>query len=1176
MLPNSLFSATNSMTPQTTSEPSNLKSVDSIASKLAADSASREIDDARSDRSSSTTTVPNDKTEDNSGGESRPFPKLPDLIMKEDVEAEEREEPDNKSSSTRSSIQKEEPEEISTKTVLRDFGSPKQTPVNGIVQPRVLPPPGKPVRTTNQLDYLQREVIKNVVKQKSAWPFLKPVDTVKLNIPDYHTMIVKPMDLMTIEKRLKNKYYYSAEECMKDFNTVFANCYAFNPKEYGVYTMAKEVEAYVLGKIKLMPKEEIETEPVKKKISGSKSSGKKVRTEESASRVSTREPKAEASTLYGTAVAGSSGSNKGGTSFINGVAGKAMKRKADSDDKKSSAARAPRVKKPPVIDYEKLEPRYKGKYGDQMKFCQKLLSELLGKKCAEFAWPFLTPVDVEALKLVDYYTVVKQPMDLSTIKKKIDSKQYMTAYEFREDFHLMCNNCFSYNPPIDDVHKQGIKLMAYFEDKWNQLPVEGPRRESLTGSSSSYNGGGFNSAAATAAAAKAAQLYSDEDDQIEIIIMELQAHIQAIHDRLSSLNKFSQDLVSLKFNRKKARMSNSSIPRIDGKMLEGIRELLGPATVIELPPSQHPGPSSSNTNQHTPVPAKKPKLSKKTMLPSVPVLNPPTPIQQLPQQTLPSFISDIKSDTESVQTAQSTPGGPTPTKRGRKKGSKNKPKQDPLTAAKLEYNFNSDDEENSLVMSYDEKRQLSLDINKLPGDNLTQVISIIEARERIGDVNPEEIEIDFEVLQPKTLRELGAYVAHCLKRKPKKASYSSKNTSGERPKKAQQDAPTNMCEDTSQQMLAPTLPSTNGIGDLLTQTSPHPQPQKEAETESDSSDSSDSDDTSDSSDSESESEGPKQLKELRTDKRPPASFGSDESSGLEIRNFVHAGAQPVLNMGLPDEKVGDMNVSILDRLNIPSYSTSQRPDPSRAKPPNTTKEVNRLLARSKLKKPTQSTDPSRSIGPPGQVDEPMDTSTSYSTENDPDINVRRQREKERREREAKVESNGLTDQTICDTRHVHMKMTSPQMGTENDDEYTFLCGSQRIRRYGSVCDLNSPLYFPKYTSLVRHVVLGTDSIQSICLRYNSNMSELKRINRLWSNEALHCRAILNVPVYEGGSNEIEMSPISLRSNLREPASKNNQISMEGKSESLKDILSRIDFTMKQTKLAVKKLEKQKT
>lgn len=68
-------------------------------------------------------------------------------------------------------------------------------------------------------------------------------------------------------------------------------------------------------------------------------------------------------------------------------------------------------------------------------------------------------------------------------------------------------------------------------------------------------------------------------------------------------------------------------------------------------------------------------------------------------------------------------------------------------------------------MSYDEKRQLSLDINRLPGDKLGKVVHIIQSREpSLRDASPDEIEIDFETLKPSTLRELEKYVNLVLKK----------------------------------------------------------------------------------------------------------------------------------------------------------------------------------------------------------------------------------------------------------------------------------------------------------------------------------------------------------------------------------------------------------------------------
>jgi len=51
--------------------------------------------------------------------------------------------------------------------------------------------------------------------------------------------------------------------------------------------------------------------------------------------------------------------------------------------------------------------------------------------------------------LQDYYRIIKHPMDMGTIKKKLDSQQYSCAKECIDDFNLMFNNCYMYNQEKD-------------------------------------------------------------------------------------------------------------------------------------------------------------------------------------------------------------------------------------------------------------------------------------------------------------------------------------------------------------------------------------------------------------------------------------------------------------------------------------------------------------------------------------------------------------------------------------------------------------------------------------------------------------------------------------------------------------------------------------------------------
>ncbi|XP_071575974.1 uncharacterized protein [Temnothorax nylanderi] len=122
-------------------------------------------------------------------------------------------------------------------------------------------PPNRPGRITNQLQFLQKSVLKPILKHEFAGPFQEPVDAKKLNLPDYHKIIKEPMDLGTIKKRLENSYYWSGEECIQDFNTMFMNCKFYNNPGDDVVFMAHALQKLFHTKVAQMPEEEVELDP---------------------------------------------------------------------------------------------------------------------------------------------------------------------------------------------------------------------------------------------------------------------------------------------------------------------------------------------------------------------------------------------------------------------------------------------------------------------------------------------------------------------------------------------------------------------------------------------------------------------------------------------------------------------------------------------------------------------------------------------------------------------------------------------------------------------------------------------------------------------------------------------------------------------------------------------------
>lgn len=69
------------------------------------------------------------------------------------------------------------------------------------------------------------------------------------------------------------------------------------------------------------------------------------------------------------------------------------------------------------------------------------------------------------LSFQDYFDIVKSPMDLSTIKRKLDTGQYQEPWQYVDDIWLMFNNAWLYNRKTSRVYKYCSKLSEVFEQE---------------------------------------------------------------------------------------------------------------------------------------------------------------------------------------------------------------------------------------------------------------------------------------------------------------------------------------------------------------------------------------------------------------------------------------------------------------------------------------------------------------------------------------------------------------------------------------------------------------------------------------------------------------------------------------------------------------------------------------
>ncbi|NWV04393.1 BRDT protein, partial [Ptilonorhynchus violaceus] len=571
---------------------------------------------------------------------------------------------------------------------------------------------------TNQLQYLQRVVMRAMWRHNFSWPFQQPVDAAALNLPDYYTIIKKPMDLGTIKKRLEHNYYTKAAECIEDFKTMFWNCYMYNKPGDDIVFMAEELEKVFMQKIAQMPPEERLMSLNKGKRKGKKTEAMQQPSSGTSNEQSTNQKQAESSeqppvmtqeqqqvTLAPLSAAQLTALMPAAVSITKAKNG--VKRKADTTTPTTSivtasgessamfnerkVVRACRGENERMVTNKLLKRSLsdsqqppgitrKIQLSEQLKHCNAILKELFSKKHAAYAWPFLKPVDVASFSTGEKQGIAKCPTDLGIIKKKMDNFEYSDIQEFATDVRLMFMSCYKHNSPDHEIVAMARKLQDVFEMHFAKIPDEPVASDNLpqpvremtetySSESSSDNSSEEKSS-------------EDSEDERKVHLKKLQEQLQSLHQQLWILTKAC-------LSRPEKKKGKAKTEKRKNKEKAKIKSLIQKKKNL-----------------------KRMKKSKKK----------------------------LSLNIQSKKTIQQV-----------------------LLAHK------SEDEDGAKPMNYDEKRQLSLDINKLPGDKLGKVVHIIQSREpALRNSNPDEIEIDFETLNASTLRELEKYVATCLRKRQRK------------------------------------------------------------------------------------------------------------------------------------------------------------------------------------------------------------------------------------------------------------------------------------------------------------------------------------------------------------------------------------------------------------------------
>ncbi|KAJ1525331.1 hypothetical protein ONE63_010152 [Megalurothrips usitatus] len=199
------------------------------------------------------------------------------------------------------------------------------------------------------LSTILEEILNEMRDLPDVQPFIFPVNT--KTVPDYLSIVNRPMDLQTIRDNLRAKKFQSREEFLADVNQIVENSSLYNGPTSALTGAAKRMMALCVDRIK---------------------------------------------------------------------------------DKEDGLMRLEKAINPLLDDDDQVALTF-------------ILTSILNDKVKTMSesWPFLKPVNKKQVK--DYYSKIKNPMDLEQISKKVAAHKYHNRQEFLKDIEQILQNCICYN-----------------------------------------------------------------------------------------------------------------------------------------------------------------------------------------------------------------------------------------------------------------------------------------------------------------------------------------------------------------------------------------------------------------------------------------------------------------------------------------------------------------------------------------------------------------------------------------------------------------------------------------------------------------------------------------------------------------------------------------------------------
>ncbi|KAI0437114.1 hypothetical protein F4803DRAFT_556336 [Xylaria telfairii] len=496
-----------------------------------------------------------------------------------------------------------------------------------------------------------REVLGNVKKTKNGGNFRKSVEELWPGLwNDYRAKIDNPVDISSMEAKLREDRYANYGEFKADVHQLYQNAVLFNGEQHDVTHAAAQVRDYILVR---MP------EIIHSKAPAKPEKGKAQPTRHTEPRAATQPRRQSNSQTHAPAVSPktktepSSAPNSASTTaqaFAIPPSGIPQIRR-DSTREDHDRPKRP-IHPPKNRDPDYLKGSRKKKLDPDQRFFDVVLEEIKRAKYYTINQWFLSAVDPVALNIPNYFKIIKKPMDLATMIERNHDGEYKTTKDIEKDMRLIVHNSEMFNGADHEVTNQArqleelLKTQLAGKDRWMERHYPSAASSAVHASAASPDRSivesdddseGDGEAEDNDAIQNLQQRLNEEQDKLnqllnskkpDLTMMEVQQSMVTILQRklVEERTKFHSEK---KPKKKKSGSSKSKSKTGGGSSLSGNKRLSGSVNTSKKQP---------NSSKKTPVPKKRPigALEKAVIAEG---------INELDGHTLTKAVEIIKRDT---------------------------------------------------------------------------------------------------------------------------------------------------------------------------------------------------------------------------------------------------------------------------------------------------------------------------------------------------------------------------------------------------------------------------------------------------------------------------------------------------------------------------------------------------